>query len=175
MNHVITVLKGLLVVSIVAMAEESLPSEPHQPQSFVFPRREFGINSVVKRSFQASWFTRWTWLHYRESQDSVICHLCARASLEKKLNWSNNAEAAFISKGFSNWKHAVAKFNAHAESKCHKEALMKVVVLPSTTLNVAESLSQQTKKKRLKRRQNFLKILSNVKFLARQGTHLWLS
>lgn len=148
------------------MTERSLPNEPHQPHSFPFPKREFG---KISRSFQASWFTRWKWLHCLEDKDAAICFICARASLEKKLNWSNNAEAAFISKGFSNWKNATVKFDAHDGSKCHKEALMKILVLPSTTTNVSELLSQQHKKEMLERRQHFLKILSNVKFLARQG------
>ena len=151
------------------MAESSLPSEPHQPYSFPFPKREFG---KARRSFKASWFTRWSWLHYLEDQDAVMCFICARASSEKKLNWSNNAEASFISKGFSNWKKATTKFSAHDESKCHKEAVMQMLILPSTTANVVESLSKQHKKDMLERRQNFLKILSNVKFLARQGMRI---
>ena len=63
-------------------------SEPHQPQSFSFPKRQFG---KAKRSCQASWFKRWPWLHYLEDQDAILCFTCAKASSEKKLNWSNNA------------------------------------------------------------------------------------
>ena len=58
---------------------------------------------------------------------TLICFICARASLEQKLIWSNNTEAAFISKGFSNWKNATAKFDSHDGSKCHKEAMMRIV------------------------------------------------
>ena len=61
-----------------------------------------------------------------ENKHAVICFICARASLEHKLNWSNNAEAALTSNGFSNWKNATAKFDAHDGSKCHKEAMMMV-------------------------------------------------
>ena len=69
-------------------------SEPHQPQSFLFPKRQFG---KAKRSCQASWFKTWAWLHYLEGQDAVLCFTCVKASSEKKLNWSNNAKAVFIS------------------------------------------------------------------------------
>ncbi len=146
-----------------------LPLEPHQPQGFPFPKREFGKKNVVRRSFQSSWFGRWPWIHYMEATDSVVCIICARASREGKLQWSTNADSAFITKGFCNWKDGTVKFNIHDSSKCHKEAVLKMNILPSTTPNVAECLSQQLKKDKLDRRQCFLKILSNLKFLARQG------
>ena len=79
---------------------------------------------------------------------------------------------AFISKGFTNWKVATVKFTIHASSKCHKEAVLKIVTLPSSTKNVAECLSTQLKREKLERRQCFLKVLSNIRFLARQGLAL---
>ena len=50
-----------------------------------------------------------------------------------------------------------------------QEAVLKIQTLPSTTSNIAECLSQQIKKEKLDRRQCFLKILSNMKFLAQQA------
>ena len=101
-----------------------------------------------------------------EDQDAVLCFTCAKASSEKKLNWSNNAEAAFISESFSNWKHATIKFSSHEGSRCHKEAVLKLILLPSTTKDIGESLSQQHMKEKMERRQCFLKILSRSRFLA---------
>ena len=63
-----------------------------------------------------------------------------------KLLWSSNADNAFITRGFSNWKKAVAKFVGHEGSKCHKELLLKIVTVPSTMKDVAESLSKEHKK-----------------------------
>lgn len=105
----------------------SVMSKPHQPKSFQFPKRSFGKKSVVRRSFQPSWFEKWHWLHYLENQDSVLCFNCSQASEQKKLQWSSSADLAFISKGFSNWKDATVKFSMHAASKCHKEAVLKMV------------------------------------------------
>ena len=51
-----------------------LPSVPHQPKSFDFPKRSFGKKVIVKRSFQASWFDRWSWLHYIALM-SAVCKL----------------------------------------------------------------------------------------------------
>ena len=105
-----------------------------------------------------------------EAQDAVLYFICVKASLEKMIHWSSNAESAFISTGFSNWKDATVKFANHASSKCHEEAVLKTITLPSTcTNNRAESLSAQAAKDRLDQRQCFLKVLSNIMFLAQQG------
>ena len=147
-------------------------TQPHQPRTFQFPKREFGKKTVVKRSFQPSWFTKWPWLHYVEERDVALCFMCARANSEKKIQWSSNVDLAFVSKGFSNWKDANGKFAVHASSKCHKEAVLKMVTLPATTRDVAESLSTQHQREKSERRKCFLKVLSNIKFLARQGLPL---
>ena len=51
-----------------------LPSVPHQPKSFDFPKRSFGKKVIVKRSFQASWFDRLSWLHFIALM-SAVCKL----------------------------------------------------------------------------------------------------
>ena len=61
---------------------ENLPDKCNQPRRFSFPQREFGKQSKVKRSFQPSWFDRWTWLHYRADNDSVVCFTCQLDLLE---------------------------------------------------------------------------------------------
>ena len=78
-------------------------------------------------------------------------------------------EKTFISTGFSNWKDAIAKFTKHEGSRCHKDAILKTITLPATTKDVSELLSLQLSKERLERRKCFLKLLSNVRFLSRQG------
>ena len=142
--------------------------KPHQPRSFSFPQREFGVKTVTKRSFQPGLFDKWPWLHYHEGYDSVLCFTCIKANAQKKLQWSLNAESAFISTGFTNWKKASERFSSHGASKCHKEAVMCMITLPATTLNIATCLSNEHQREQLENRQCFLKILSNVQFLARQ-------
>lgn len=145
----------------------TLPAHPHQPTTYQYPKKEFGKKIVVKRSFQPSWYNKWPWLHYIEAQDAEFCVIRAKASLKRKIHWSSNADSAFISTGFSNWKDATVKFANHASSKCHKEAVPKTITLPSTCkTNIAEPMSTQAAKDRLDQRQCFLKVLSNIKFLA---------
>jgi len=92
-------------------------------------------------------------------------HLLNWAHSEKKLQWLSNADEAFIVRGFTNWKDATVKFDAHQVSKCHKEAVLKVITLPATTSDVAESLSTQHLREKLERRQCLLKTLSSIRFL----------
>ena len=76
---------------------ETLRLKPHQPgPSFSFPKRSFGKTKVVQRSFQASWFRSWTWIHYEEATDTALCYLCSKAIKQKKIN-PGNVEAAFVS------------------------------------------------------------------------------
>ena len=142
-------------------AESPGIDKPHQSRSFSFPQREFGVKTVTKRSFQPGWFNKWPWLHYREGDDSVLCFTCIKANSQKKLQWSLNAESAFISTGFF-----------HGASKCHKEAVMRMITLPATTLKIATCLSNEHQREQLENRQCFLKILSNIQFLAGQGLPL---
>ena len=69
-----------------------------QPNYDKFPQRSFGKTNPVKRSFQDSWFTNRTSLHYDGANDLTVCMVAYK---DGKLN-SNNLDKAFIINGFSN-------------------------------------------------------------------------
>ena len=102
-----------------------------------------------------------------------LCALHAsELSWRKKLHWSSNADEAFIVRGFTNWKDATVEFDMHQSSKCHKEALLRLVTIPATTLDVAENLSAQHPREKLEHPHCLLKIFPSIHFLARQGLPL---
>ena len=80
--------------------------------------------------------------------------------------------AAFIYKGFCNWKDATVGMKIHELSACHKTVMEIMVVLPSSYKDVGEQLSQQHANEKRDNRQCLLNILSNLRFLARQGIAL---
>jgi len=85
----------------VTVINPVISAKPHQPIiSFEFPERDFGKQVVVK-SCQSAWFAKWPWLHYRK----VFCHTCVKAFKELKVP-DRNAEDAFVTRGFHNWKLA---------------------------------------------------------------------
>jgi len=127
---------------------------------------------VVKRGFNVSWFDSHTWLHYDENKDLAFCYLCMKAVRKKTLITSRCADKAFISTGFSNWKDAKVAFRNHEQTKCHKEAVHTVVVLPREYEDCGELLSSQHALEKVYNRQMMLKLLSNIHFLARQGLPL---
>ena len=144
-------------------------SKPHQPLvNFKFPYREFGKQKLVKRAFQHSWFAKWKWLHYEEDMYKAFCYNCIQAYKEDKLR-ASNLELAFISKGFNNWKDASVKFKEHESSNCHKDSMIVTVDLPSSVKDIAETLQRELTKQKSENRQMLLKILSNIRFLARQS------
>ena len=156
------------IPDVRAIVFPAISTEPHQPRNFNFPKWEFDKKSVVKRNFQADWFSNWSWLHYREDDDTVFCHTCVKVF--KELNMSiRNAEDAFISRGFSNWKLATSVFRQHEVTRCRKEAIERIVTLPATTSDIGEMLSKAHAQEKRKNGEVLLKILSNLRFLARQA------
>ena len=149
-----------------------IDDKPHQPRNFKFPKRSFGKKTVVQRAFQSQWFSRWKWLHYVEESDAVFCYTCVKAYSENKLFSVGILESTYISTGYTNWKDACVKFAAHEASQCHKDSVLKTITLPATTRDIVGSLSTQIAQETLDRRQCFLKLLSNIRFLARQGLPL---
>ena len=75
-----------------------------------------------------------------------------------------------MSKGFCNWKDGTIAFRKHESSLCHKEAVEKLLTLPATTQDVGEMLSGTLALDRANNRHCFMKILSSLQFLARQGS-----
>lgn len=82
---------------------------------------------------------------------------------------AGNSDAAFVSKGFSNSKDATISFRKHDSSGCHKEAVEKMITLPATTRDSAEMLCRLHSSEKAANCNCLLKILSNLRFFARQG------
>ena len=75
------------------------------------------------------------------------------------------------------WKHALDKskgFYKHQSSECHKEAMERCFTLPSEVLGEIDELfsSEKVMNEQFDNRTVLLKIIGNVRFLARQGIPL---
>jgi hypothetical protein len=68
-------------------------STSNQPRNIFFPAKMFGKKM---RSFYASWFDRWSWLHYEETKDFP----CIRSFQKNTLSCHIQEEKVFISNGF---------------------------------------------------------------------------
>lgn len=85
----------------------------------------------------------------------------------KKLKHSK-ADNSFITSGFTNWKDETTKFAKHEQSECHSEVVLKLVTLPKQTRDIGELLWSAHENEKAINRNHFLKILSNVRIMARQ-------
>ena len=150
----------------------SIPPEPYQPRNVVFPKKVFGKSAPKGYSFQAKWFDTWKWLHWDDGKKTVLCHVCAVAWYSGKLTFSKNAESSFITKGFQNWKDATRIFHDHERSKCHTEAVERLVKLPLTTPDVGNFLVAQLAEEKRHNKEMLLHILRSIRFLAHQGLPL---
>ena len=81
---------------------------------------------------------------------------------------SKKAEAAFSKVGFKNWKDATRCFRKHEMSHTHREASLKWAHY-SKSLSIATQLSYQVHSEQLVAQKCLLKLISSLRFLARQG------
>ena len=156
------------------MAEPAAPDvgeKPYQPRDYEFPKRSYGVKTVLWRSFQPQWFDLFPSLHWDTATKKVFCHICVRAWKLKMIS-TRNVEPAFISTGFQNWKEAKRVMAKHAESGCHKEAVERLISIPQSSGDVGEALDSQLAVERRNSRECLLHILRCIKFLARQGLAL---
>ena len=144
---------------------------PNQPKNITFPKVTFGKAKPVLRAFSASWFDKWGWLHWDEPSERAFCFTCVCAFKEKKLK-CGTADTAFITRGYQNWKDATVAFRNHESSACHKEAVNVMITIPATHPDIGVCLSSQLALERLVNRECFMKLLSSIQFLARQGLAL---
>ena len=93
-----------------------------------------------------------------------------RADHENKFLFSTKRDPAFLSKGFTYWKEATTAFKKHQESECHHEANRVILSPPKHT--IGELLSKEHQKEQEMNRKILIRILQNIRYLARQGLPL---
>ena len=107
------------------------------------------------------------WLTYCTTFGTVFCFHCREAKSKKLLTFSKCLDNAFITTGFNNWKKAKEKFKDHEKSHCHQEATLKLKASRGpSVIAIANSGYAKTQEWR---RTMFLKQLSSLKLLLRQG------
>ncbi|XP_078665396.1 zinc finger MYM-type protein 1-like [Branchiostoma floridae x Branchiostoma belcheri] len=83
------------------------------------------------------------------------------------IAFSTHKEPAFVTSGFSNFKKGIEKFDKHAASEAHGEAVVKCSAI--TGQSIATQLNSQIAEQQQLHRQGLLKQLSALRYLLRQG------
>ena len=94
------------------LAFPELGDKPNHSKSFSFPKRKFGDKKPTYRSFQSSWFEKWPWLTYNETDDKAFCFVCIKAVPQERVRncaLTSKTSDAFLTRGFTNWKDATGE------------------------------------------------------------------
>ena len=94
------------------LAFPELGDKPNHPKSFSFPKRKFGDKKPTYHSFQSSWFVKWPWLTYNETDDKAFCFVCIKAVQQERVRncaLTSKMSDAFLIQGFTNWKDATGE------------------------------------------------------------------
>ena len=118
------------------------------------------------RQFCRDWYTNYPWLVLCCTRLKAYCAYCRYCSKRGMLRDKLSGKA-FISSGFNNWKKALERFEQHAQSNVHKEALLKIELMEQPT--VIAQLNSMLKRDQAARREFLIVTLSSLKFLVRQG------
>ena len=128
-------------------------------------RRTFEIS---KRLCRSSWFKTYKLLHYVTKNDAVISYICPNQEFSGNLRSERKEDPVCISKGYSNWKKVIEKFEDHQKTNSHKTAVSFEVTLPlCRDVHVIHD-TQILKEQDLERRY-FGVILETIQILGRQG------
>lgn len=97
----------------------------------------------------------------------VYCFYCCLAYQNNLITFTQQPKTAFFLEGFSNWKKAIERFRVHEAADCHKEAKLKLSSAAAPTVH--EQMSIENAKAMALNREMFLKVLSSLMLLMRQG------
>ena len=142
--------------------------EPYQPCNIQFPKTKINDQN---RAFDVKWFERFQWIHYDVQKDAAFCFYCIKVLKAGAIS-SGNVESAFVKAGFRNWKKACQKGRGllkHQGAETHKEAVQRFIQATINNHNVGDLLSTNYEIQKEQNRNNLLKVISNIRFLARQG------
>ena len=79
-------------------------------------------------------------------------------------------ENSFVKTDYSNWKNTRSnKEHQHETSRCHQQAIQKLIEIPKFTKDVATMFKTNMTETQRENRTTWLKIISCLRYLARQG------
>ncbi|XP_048842244.1 zinc finger MYM-type protein 1-like [Brienomyrus brachyistius] len=143
-----------------------ITNKPNQPNAKSIPVQTLS-NRVLH--FQERWYKEYPWLHYSPTVKGILCFHCVKIYTIQKSTMSKKADPAFCSKGFTNWKNALERFERHQNTKSHHHA---VTVSCQEAVPINTQLSTAWSKQQENARHCLQIIVGAVQYLTRQGLAL---
>ncbi|XP_041351026.1 zinc finger MYM-type protein 1-like [Gigantopelta aegis] len=148
--------------------EQDIPDEPYQPDVSCIPSQKLAKKNL---KFQQRWFSNYHWLHFDSKTGGVLCHVCITAKRKKLSELTNCGEESFVARGFTNWKKAIEKFDAHEKSNSHRLSLENIK-FHKTQQSVSAQISSGVLADQGQARVALVKLISTLMFVAEQGLPL---
>ena len=89
-----------------------LGDKPNHPKTFMFPKQKFGDKKLTYHSFQSSWFDKWPWITYSETDDKAFCFVCIKAVQQERVrncSLTSKTSDTFLTRGYTNWRDATGE------------------------------------------------------------------
>lgn len=134
---------------------------PCRPHGHVFPSTKY---SNDERSFQEKWFQKFDWLEYSVIKNAAFCLWCYLFGQDHKYG-----KDAFTKDGYSNWKHALDKFQAHERSASHNYSKSKVFGYKDQRHNIDYVMNQVSGQKEVEYRKRLTAVVDVIRYLLGQG------
>jgi len=96
-----------------------------------FPLKTFGGKNL---KFKLNWLQRWKWLSYSKIRNGAFCKFCVIFS-QKEGGIGNQNLRMLNPMEFSNWKHAIEKFNHYEVTGYHKTCIDNYKIICEKTLS----------------------------------------
>ena len=133
--------------------------------------RKAGQKKTYLRSIQPSWYGKHPWISVCTTRYKIFCSVCRGAKQLGLVKFSKYQKSVFTDEGYGNWTKALQRFQDHEKSDMHREATEKMAAR-SSGMNVMAQLSAHYEADVMFHRKMLMKLLSCIRYLARQGLPL---
>ena len=156
------------------MRDEETPATCQSSTSHLLSQTCRSGNKLRTLTFQPQWINQFPWLLIRHDVNGVLCRPCVEANQYRLMTDSvadGRQDNAFIEVGYSDWKHAIAKFGKHEQSMSHKFACSQLAQ-NRAGVQIAAKLNNQLLSQQTLAKKALETIITSVTYLARQAIPL---
>ena len=153
------------------LSSDSVSLEPPQKKNNLSSTANYRAKSKYRaksgrqRKYNKKWEKDLPWLEYDENYQGAFCKICRKRNQYS----SQKTGGAWITKPFKNWKKAVEKMRAHANSDAHIRYSEAEVLAAKAEKegSILQQLRSITEEQRIKNRKGIKALLRCTHFIAR--------
>ena len=144
-------------------ADSELQDKPSPPKKLctASQKRSKSRSLTSKRKYNKKWEENFPWLEYSEDHQGAFCKVC-----KKRGRLLQRTGGAWITKPFNNWKKAMEKMRAHAQSDIHVQSC-EAEMVAATQGTIIQQLQHVGEEEKTKNRVAIKALIRCTHFLTR--------